>query len=318
MEWNEIIRWCVSVGVRLIVGVVTLLVVYRIARPAIHRIVPSVMHAQAVTLSDGTLPSDEVSKRAATLEDLLNCLLRVALIMSLVALVLAVFDLWSLLAGLVLIVAAITVASQDVVLDYVMGFLILVEGPFFKGDWVVIGDQTPVIEGEVQEIGLRRTVLRDSLGSVHAVSNGLIRLSSNETRVFSVAVVEVQILRPRDLDAAVAAANRICRELQADPDWVGRLRVDAPTDAWITALTLDGATVRIQQRVSPGAQMAVASAIRRRLAGTLADASVGIGRWDTPLPISTQPREGNSPVPSPSRPAPSRRRRPAGEADPPS
>ncbi len=56
-----------------------------------------------------------------------------------------------------------------------MGFLVLVEGPFFKGDWIKVG--TSGVEGTVEEIGLRRTLLRDGLGSMNAVSNGLIRMS---------------------------------------------------------------------------------------------------------------------------------------------
>ena len=60
--------------------------------------------------------------------------------------VLAVFDLWAILAAIVVIVVAVVFATQDVVLDYVMGFLILVEGPYFKGDYVSVGGQ-PGTEG---------------------------------------------------------------------------------------------------------------------------------------------------------------------------
>ena len=131
----------------------------------------------------------------------------------LVALVLGVFELWTVLAGIAVIVVALLFATQDVVLDYVMGFLILVEGPFFKGDWVRVGGAGGV-EGIVEEIGLRRTVLRDGTGSVHAVSNGLIRQSSNVTRVFSVATVDIQVPnvrgagpRDRHRDPAVSASS---------------------------------------------------------------------------------------------------------------
>ena len=104
-----------------------------------------------------------MDKRIATIEDLLIRLLRLTAVALLGALVLAVFDLWSILAGIVLIIVALLFATQDVVLDYVMGFLILVEGPYFKGDWVKVGAPGGV-EGEVEEIGLRRTVLRDGDG----------------------------------------------------------------------------------------------------------------------------------------------------------
>src|SRR5690242_9428279 len=139
MDVNGIISWVVSRGIAVVVGALILMVVYRVGSSAIHRIVPSVLHAQAAHLPSESTSVQEVDKRITTIEDLLTRLLRLTTLALLVALALAVFDLWSVLAGIVLIVVAITFASQDVVLDYVMGFLILVEGPYFKGDWVKVG-----------------------------------------------------------------------------------------------------------------------------------------------------------------------------------
>jgi small conductance mechanosensitive channel len=204
----------------------------------------------------------------------------------LVALALAVFGLWPVLAGIVIVIVALLFATQDVVLDYVMGFLILVEGPYFKGDWITVGAPGGV-EGTVEEIGLRRTLLRDGMGSVHAVSNGLIRMSSNVTRVFSVATVEIQVLHARELDRAIEAATRVTREMSEDPAWSDRMPADAQTDIWVTGLSIEGASLRLQRQVPTGTAAPVASELRRRLASALATASIGTGRWDTPLPIST-------------------------------
>jgi hypothetical protein len=52
---------------------------------------------------------------------------------------------------------------------------------------------------------------------------------------------------------------------------------------------MDGATIRLQQRVPAGAQIVVASELRRRLAAALVAGSIGTGRWDTPMPIVSQP-----------------------------
>jgi small-conductance mechanosensitive channel len=302
VDFNEAIRWLASRGVALLVGAVILLVVYRVARPAIHRVVPTILRAQAAHLPAGSESSDEVNKRAVTIEDLLAKLLRMGVLAGLVALVLAVFDLWSLLAGIALIFAAVMVASKEVVLDYVMGFLILVEGPYFKGDWISVGGQPGGVEGEVQEIGLRRTVLRDNLGAVHSVSNGLIRESANLTRVFSVAVVEFSVLRAQDLEHAIEIAARVAHEMHEDPAWSDRLPADSPTDIWVTGLTVDGASIRLQQRIPPGARLPVGSELRRRLTAALVAASIGTARWDTPLPILSEapaPGTGGRDRPSP-------------------
>src|SRR4029079_15189320 len=110
---------------------------------------------------------------------------------------------------------------------------ILVEGPYFEGDWVSVGGPGGA-EGTVEEIGLRRTVLRDGTGSGHAVSNGLIRQSSNVTRVFSVATVEMQVPRAADLDRAIEVAARVTRELREDPAWSDQCAADVETDTWVT------------------------------------------------------------------------------------
>ena len=287
MDLNDIIRWVVSRGLLLIGGAFVLLLIYRFGASGIHRVVPRILHAQADHLPAGSSSAEEVDKRIATIEDLLIRLLRLAAVALLGALVLAVFDLWSILAGIVLIVVAVTFATQDVVLDYVMGFLTLVEGPFFKGDWVRVGGPGGV-EGTVEEIGLRRTLLRDGTGHMHAVSNGLIRQSSNVTRVYSVAIAELQVLHGSDLDRAIEAAFGVTRELRDDPDWTARIIIDEPTDVWVTGLTLEGASLKVQQRVVAGEHGPVASELRRRLASAFAAGSIGTGKWDTALPVTMQ------------------------------
>ena len=159
---NEPLRWLLGRGALLLVGAAILLLLYRVGVAGIHRVVPTAINAQAHHLPSGSSSADEVGKRIATIEDLLLKLLRVAVLASLVALALAVFELWTILGAIVLLIVAIVFATRDVVLDYVMGFLILVEGPYFRGDYVAVGGH-PGIEGVVEEIGLRRTMLRDGV-----------------------------------------------------------------------------------------------------------------------------------------------------------
>ena len=289
MDLNgETLRWILGHGASLLIGTVALLVIYRVGAVAVHRLVPAVITAQAAHLRSGSRSDDEVGKRIGTIEDLLLRLLRMGVLAGFVIMILAVFELWSILAAIVLVLVAIVFATRDVVLDYVMGFLILIEGPFFKGDYVVVGGH-PGFEGVVEEIGLRRTMLRDGVGSSHAVSNGFIRLSSNQTRLFSMAVVDFHVLHAGDLDAALETSARVAGEMRADAAWSDQFLADAATDIWVTGIGMDGASIRLQQRVSTGAQGPVASELRRRLAAALVAVSVGTGRWDTPLPIVSRP-----------------------------
>jgi hypothetical protein len=105
--------------------------------------------------------------------------------------------------------------------------------------------------------------------------------------VYSVATVELQVLRAGDLDRAIEAAARVARELREDTAWSDRFAADTETDIWVTGIGVDGASMKIQLRVATGNHGPVASELRRRLAAALASASIGTGRWDTPLPITT-------------------------------
>ena len=287
MTLDTIVDWIVEYLVPLVIGVVVLLAIYRVLQPLIHRVVTGFVHVQQAALPEST-PVEETQKRASTLELVLEKLLRAGLLIAIVFLVLGVFNLWPLLASLGLIAAAITLAGQQIVLDYLMGILILIEGPYFKGDWILVNGPGVNVEGEVEEIGLRRTTLRDSVGAVHSVSNGLIRVSSNTTRVYSLATVDVQVLRPADLDRALALAAKVGRELDSAPEWGGRL-FDTPVNTWVIALTLDGAVIRVQRRVPPTLRGPVTSELRRRLSAALAAESIGMGRWDTPPLAAAEP-----------------------------
>ena len=288
MDLNETLRWILARGIGLVIGTVVLLVIYRVGLSAIHRLVPTVINAQSAHLPSGSSSAEEVGKRIGTIEDLLRKLLRLGVLTGFVIMVLAVFELYAIIAAIVLLVVAVVFATKDVVLDYVMGFLILVEGPFFKGDYVAVGLH-PGTEGVVEEIGLRRTVLRDQTGASNAVSNGLIRLSTNLTRLFSVAVVDIHVLHADKLDLALATMTRVAGELREDAAWADRFPADAPTNVWVTGIGMDGASVRLQMQVHTGAQGDVASELRRRLVAALASASIPTGRWDAPMPIVNQP-----------------------------
>ena len=183
------------------------------------------------TLGDDSVRRLEIDKRVETIEDLVSKVLRALVVFALVAVIFGIFDLWPIFAGLGLLLAAITLAGQDIVLDYLMGVLILVEGQYFKGDIIRVG----AVEGTVEEVGLRRTVIRDPRGTLHSISNGLIRASANRTRSYAMAVVEIEGIADGDvervigvLDAVGAAAVQVSGAIEA-PAGHTRLRRHDPT-----------------------------------------------------------------------------------------
>jgi small conductance mechanosensitive channel len=272
-QTDALIGWLSSNGVVLLVVVLVLWLVYRWTRPAIHRLLVRVLEAQAKTLGGDPDAMADTEKRVATIEDLLVKILRGAVLSAIVIVLLGLFDLWSVLAGLGLVLAAITLAGQNIVLDYLMGLLILLEGQYFKGDFVRIG----AVEGTVEEVGLRRTVVRDIRGTLYSLSNGDIRVSANLTRTWAVAMVNIDGVPDRSLEAAIEVLKAVGDDLAADPE-LGGLFLEAPGYVGTMALTAAGATIRLAGRVRPEHRMRVEVEMRRRVAAGLSAAGIELIR----------------------------------------
>jgi small-conductance mechanosensitive channel len=270
---GELVSWLASHGIAIALVGIALLFAYRWARPAIHRVLVRVMVAQARTLGEDRAHAAEIDRRVATVEDLLVKLLRLAVLVALVAVILGLFDLWSVLASLGIVFAAITLAGQSIVLDYLMGVLILLEGQYFKGDVVRIG----AVEGTVEEVGLRRTLVRDPRGVLHSISNGDARASANLTRTFAVAMVNIDGVADKDLEAAIAVLEAVGSDLAADPV-LAELFLEPPAYAGMTSLTAAGATIRLSGRVRPESRIQVEVEMRRRVSAGLAAAGIELIR----------------------------------------
>lgn len=267
------VAWFEAHGLAVLFWAVLLLVVYRFARPLIHRLLVGVFRAQEATLGSEDAQKTELTKRVRTLEDLLSKALRLGVVLAGILVLIGLFDLWPVLAGLGIVVAALTLAGQSIVLDYLMGVLILVEGQYNVGDVVNVGG----VEGTVEEVGFRRTTLRDSSGTVHSISNGLIRTSANLTRIYASAVVDIQGIRDADVERAIAAMSLVGADLAADPEWAPRL-LAPPGQPIAFAFTDLGATIRMSCRVVPEDRWLVAAEVRKRVSTAFADAGISPNR----------------------------------------
>jgi len=263
-NWFFIVFW----GIVLVVG-------YRLARPLVHRATVRVMRSTAAHVDDdlAELSAAEAEKRAATIEDLVSKLLRGSIVVLGFLIVLALFDLFPVIAGLGIVLAAITLAGQAIVLDYLMGILILVEGQYFIGDWISVGG----VEGSVEEITLRRTVIRDATGTVHSVSNGVIRTSSNLTRLYAGLAVDVVVPYDTDIDRASAVVGQVGREMFQDPEWQGRL-LDAPKLIRVGPLGDLGVTLKVGGRVRAADRWEAPGEFRRRLLAAFNAEGIEIAR----------------------------------------
>src|SRR5205807_7469520 len=73
---------------------------------------------------------------------------------------------------------AVGFGAQTLVHDVINGFFILIENIYDIGDVVKIAS----VQGTVEQMSLRKTVLRDETGAVHSVPNSAFQIISNLTR----------------------------------------------------------------------------------------------------------------------------------------
>jgi moderate conductance mechanosensitive channel len=292
---GQIAEWLQRHGIPTLVLLVVAVVVLRAARPLVHRALLGVLRRRGPATVEAEPTADEVAKRVATIEDLVASALRFAVIVATVLVLLTWFDLIPVIAGFGVILAALTLAGQSIVLDYLMGVLIVLEGPYYKGDWVRIGG----VEGEVEEIGLRRTTLRDATGTVHSVANGLVRVASNLTRVYARMQVDLTVPFGSDLELATRVANDVGRAMADDPDWNSRL-LEPPTLTRVPGLTELGPTIRVAGKVRAADRWAAPSELRKRLLGAFQANGIALpagGQVEAEPDLENPPPAG---VPAPS------------------
>lgn len=175
---------------------------------------------------------------------------------------------------------ALGFGAQQLIRDYLNGILILGENPFSVGDVVAIAG----IRGTVEEVGLRRTVVRDADGVVHSVPNGEILVASNFTRTYARINERFAVAAGTDITAATAVLDEACTVLAAADDWSHRfikpprvIRVDAAAPGETGIPILVSATVR------PGDRMEAAGELRRRGMNALAAARIDLAAGRTVL-----------------------------------
>jgi small conductance mechanosensitive channel len=269
-QLESFVDWVTRNQLLILAGAVGLLLVFRYARPLVRRLTRRLITTRSDG-PDGQLHAEEVEKRVTSIEELMVRLVRLVIVGTLVLLALTVLDLLPVLAGLSVVAAAVTLAGQSIVLDYLMGVLILLEGQYYRGDWIAIGD----VEGTVEDVGLRRTVIRDNAGTVHSVSNGLIRSSSNLTRVYAGLVVDIVIKAAADVERAIALVDVVGGQLTTDPDWAERI-LEPPHFTRIVDMRDTGVTLRVVGRVRANDRWSVPGELRRRLLVALTEAGIAL------------------------------------------
>ena len=168
---QSLINWSLSGGIKIVFILLAAFIVNRSLKNFIKKGVNGYLKNKV----DG-----ERKKRAETLISIFGGTLSFVIWVAAILMVLPEFGLnvAPILAGLGLVGLAVGMAARDIIADFISGLFILLESQYFVGDKVKIGG----IEGEVKEITLRRTILRDEAGLLHSFPNSQIKLVSRKEK----------------------------------------------------------------------------------------------------------------------------------------
>lgn len=155
---------------------------------------------------------------------------------------------------------AIGFGAQTLVKDFINGFFILVENQYDIGDIVKIAG----VQGRVESMTLRRTVLRDADGTLHSVPSSQITVVSNLTRDWTQLSVMVSVAYNTDSDLVMKILQEVSEELTSDPAF-SKMIVAKPEVPGIEKVSGNEIEYLMLVKTRPGSQDMVRRELRRRI-----------------------------------------------------
>ena len=155
---------------------------------------------------------------------------------------------------------AIAFGAQSLVKDFLSGIFMIVEDQYGVGDVIDTGEAI----GEVEDITLRVTRLRDGSGVVWYIRNGEIVRIGNRSQGWSTALVDIPLPYDEDLDRVLPIIRDVVHEMDQSDAWSSRV-LEEPVVAGVESITGGVVTVRIIAKCAPNESIPVSREIRERV-----------------------------------------------------
>ena len=179
---------------------------------------------------------------------------------------------------------AIGFGAQTLVRDFINGFFILVENQYDIGDVVKIAG----VQGTVEMMTLRRTMLRDADGTVHNVPSSQITVVSNLTRDWTQLALHISVAYNSDSDKVVAVLKEVGEGISEDPEF-GPMIVATPQVPGIDKVSGEEVDYLMLVRTRPGSQDAVRRELRRRIKASFEKNRIQPGNPNRVYVMDTKP-----------------------------
>jgi small conductance mechanosensitive channel len=129
------------------------------------------------------------------------------------------------------------------------------------GDTVDIGDDA---KGQVEELTLRVTKVRDVNGTLWHVPNGQIKRVANKSQEWARAVLDIEVDGATRYEAAAALIQKVAEGMASEERWLTEM-VETPEVWGVESFTEAGYIIRTVARTRPASQFRVMRELRIRL-----------------------------------------------------
>lgn len=159
----------------------------------------------------------EVKKQYETLKILCIYIVNGILILFFATNILGIYgiDMKPILATAGVLGVAVGFGAKKFVEDVFTGLSIILTGQLRVGDYVTVNNST----GTVEKITLTMIIIRAFNGDVHYMRNGQIDTIINQTKNFSLPVINISVAYKTDINHAINVLKDIGRELRNIPEY---------------------------------------------------------------------------------------------------
>ncbi len=256
VDWSgDVVSYATSRLLAVAIVVVVTIVSLRLLRSLVQRIVKQVLASR-----EGS--SREVNQRATTLAALVESTGRylIFFIAALTILGTLGISLAPVLASAGIAGIAVAFGAQSLIADTFNGFFILLEGQFGVGDFIRVGG----LSGTVEEMSMRRTVIRSMDGAAVTIPNSEIRTVENLSKGWSRAVVEVSVAPEADERKVMEIFTDMLDDIHEDPEFEDKI-VEPANILGMTAVEPNRLVFRAFIKTQPMEQFALGRELQRRI-----------------------------------------------------
>lgn len=212
-------------------------------------------------------------KRVDTLDSLINALSKVGIWLIAITMIIDEIGVNTapLLASAGVAGVALGIGSQSLIKDFTNGLFIILENQYRVGDYVQFAN----VQGIVQAITIRSTILRDFDGNIHHVPNSSILVSTNMTFGISGINLDITVPMETDMDKLEKVINKVGEDLAEDEKWATKIK-RKPYFAQVVQFTEKGLLIKIMGDTTPGSQWKVRTELLKRLRQAFAKNKINV------------------------------------------